>query len=59
MLRTEVAATSTGLGVAPPSAIAPQGLLLPASSHKAQPLIEPHAVCTLGEVGFQGVTRVE
>lgn len=59
VLRTEVAATRAGLGVALPSARAPQGLLLPVSSHTVQPLIEPRAVCNLGEVGFQGVTRVE
>lgn len=30
----------------------------PASSRKAQPLIKPHAVHELGEVGSQGITRV-
>lgn len=59
MLRSEMAATSTGFGVAPPNARAPRCLLLPASSHKAQPLIEPPAVCELGEISerHEGGTR--
>lgn len=59
MLRTEMAATNTGLGVALPNARAPRCLLLLANSHKAQPLIEPPTVCELGGVSesHQGGTR--